>query len=281
VLQQMEYPSDLTEQQWDLIKDLLPKPRHGGRPRTIDVREVINAIFYINRTGCPWRYLPKSFPKWKTTYDYFTRWQAQGVWTQICASFAKAVRLQDGREASPSVVILDSQSAKAPSGECRGYDGYKKVKGRKRHILVDTLGITHGVKVTEASCGDSRPGMALMLEKESFLKQRELSAVYVDGGYREFFQWQVFAVFGVKPTILKSKKVLAKTNRPQDNHAKQFKITKSNLGPKRWIVERTFAWFNNYRRLAKDFEKKIRHSEAMIQIAMSQILLKRLSISCC
>lgn len=276
MLQRTEYPSNLTEQQWELIKNILPKPRQGGRPRTIDVRQVMNAILYLNRSGCAWRYLPKDFPKWQTVYDYFSRWRTSGVWEKICAHLAKLVRWQQGREESPSVVIIDSQSAKAQYGESRGYDGFKKVRGRKRHILVDTLGIIHGVKVSAANLGDSGEGIDVVLKKQSFLKVRGLQAIYADGGYREKFEDQIFRTFKTRPTIVKGKVTIIPSSNPKHKGSKRKVITSSNLAPKRWIVERTFAWFNHYRRLARDFERKTSNSESMVYLAMSQILLKKL-----
>lgn len=276
MLQRKEYPSDLTEQQWEFIRDLLPKPRQGGRPRTIDVRAVVNAILYLNRSGCAWRYLPKDFPKWPTVYDYFSRWKSGGVWEKICAHLARLVRLQAGREETPSVVIIDSQSSKAHFGEKRGYDGFKKIRGRKRHILVDTLGILHGVKVTPANVGDSKPGIELILEKKSLLDERGLQTIYADGGYKSSFEYRLFSIFGKWPTIIKGKVTKKVSPLPQSKYAKIKVVVGTNLAPKRWIVERTIAWFNHFRRLARDFEKTTSNSEAMIYLAMTQILLRRL-----
>jgi putative transposase len=276
VLQRKEYPSDLTEQQWEIIKDLLPKPRRGGRPRTTDVREVINAIFYLNRSGCAWRYLPREFPKWQTVYDYFSRWKAQGLWENICAHLAKLARVKIGREETPSVVIIDSQSAKAHFGEHRGYDGFKKVRGRKRHILVDTLGILHGVKVGPANLADDKPGMDVIWKKQELLEKRGLKAVYADGGYRTWFECQVFGTFKTWPTIIKGKKVKQAHPNPTWKGSKVNVITHQNLTPKRWIVERTIAWFNHYRRLTRDYERKTCNSETMLYLAMTQILLRKL-----
>ena len=165
------YPSDLTNQQWDVIKDLIPPARRGGRKRTADVRKVLDAVFYLNRTGCGWRYLPENFPPWRTVYEYFSKWRSTRVLEVICEELSKIARKQSGKEEIPSVLIIDSQSAKAQFGESRGYDGFKKVRGRKRHIIVDTLGIVHGIRISPANVGDVNEGIEL----------------YADGGYRHKF----------------------------------------------------------------------------------------------
>lgn len=276
MLQRKEYPSDLTEPEWELIKDFLPAPRRGGRPRKINLRSVLSAIFYLNRCGCSWRHLPHDFPNWRTVYEYFRRWEITGVWEQILAALAREARVLAGRDPLPSAYIIDSQSTRAHFGQERGWDGYKKVRGRKRHILVDILGTIIATKVTAADQADQKPGVEMILKKENFIKQRGMSAIFADGGYRAYFEAQIFALFRIWPTILKAKKDKVKSDDPAYKGAKVNVVTNSNLGPKRWIVERTFAWLNHYRRLARDYEKLITHSEAMIQVAMIQILLKRL-----
>jgi putative transposase len=281
------YPSDLTDEQWKLIEKLVPSARRGGRPRTTDVRQVINAIFYLNRSGCAWRYLPQQagFPPWKTVYDYFSRWRSQGIWKGIHDALVRLVRQKQGKNANASVLIVDSQSAKAPSGEARGYDGFKKVKGRKRSLFVDTLGLIHAAKVDPADKSEYRTATEMIQPGQPYYPKsivHSLSALYADGGYRyKDFQHEVRIQWRIAPTM-----TLAKTEKrwikykseihgghewKQVNH-----ITNSNLKPVRWIVERTFAWFNHYRRLAKDYERKTTHSETMIFLAMTQLMLRKL-----
>lgn len=270
------YPSDLTNQQWESIKDLIPTARRGGRRRTTDIRKVIDAFFYLNRTGCGWRYLPKEFPPWPTVYDYFTKWRISGVLENILMYLARVVRVNSGRDETPSVLIIDSQTAKAHFGESRGYDGFKKIRGRKRHIIVDTLGIIHGVRVSPANVGDVKDGLELLRMKKESLEKRGLLAIYADGGYRNKFEDKVFEMFKTRPIILRSKVVRTTSPRAIDKYSKINTVARNNLAPTRWIVERTFAWFNHYRRLARDFEKKTAHSEAMINLAMTQILLRKI-----
>lgn len=261
------YPSDLSDKQWKLICNFIPKATTTiGRPRTTEVRQVLNAVFYINRTGCAWRYLPKEYPPWPTVYDYYVRWVKFGVLRQIHDHLASLVRLKENKQALPSVVIIDSQSAKAHFGEHLGFDGFKKVRGRKRHILVDTMGLVHDLRVTSASSTDSPPAIE-MLEPSSN-RLIKLKALYVDGGYRGGFERQVFYRFGIRPTLKKTTHVI-------DRHGSRS-LTQSNLKPTRWIVERTFAWFNHFRRLSRDYERKIKFSESMIYLSMTQLMLTRL-----
>lgn len=267
------YPSDLTDQQWDCIKKLIPKARAGGRPRTTEVRAVMNAIFYINRTGCAWRYLPKELPPWQSVYTYFSDWTKQGILNKIHIRLVRNVRILDKRGEKSSILIVDSQSAKAQWGEDRGFDGFKKVRGRKRNIFVDSLGLIHSIKVDAANKKDHRSAIEMLNPKSVHFPnttKKELKAFLADGGYRAIeFHEIVEKTFKVKPTL--------KSSAHQKNHKKEGRIlVSSNLKPTRWIVERTFAWFNYFRRLSRDFEKKTSCSEAMIQIAMMQIMLKRL-----
>lgn len=267
-----DYPSDLAEHEWDSIKDLIPQAKPGGRPRTIDVRHVVDAIFYLNRSGCAWRYLPVNFPKWQTVYEYFCKWSESGVLRLICANLAERARLKEGYSSAPATVIIDSQSVRAHFGEDRGYDGFKKVRGRKRHILVDTLGIIHGLKVSAANLQDAREGIEMIQKADTIMRKRPVSALYADGSYRESFAWRLHQNFGFWPVFVKSKVL-------KDRVKWNKRLLVSNLKPKRWIVERTFAWFNHYRRLARDFERKVNHSEAMIHLAMVRMLLKKLAPS--
>jgi putative transposase len=267
------YPSDLTDQQWNLIKRLVPKARSGGRPRKVLIREIINAVFYLTRTGCAWRYLPADFPHWRTVYDYFRRFCNEGVWGKIESRLHESVRQESGLEKDlPSYTIIDSQSVKAQYGELRGYDGFKKVRGRKRHIIVDSLGIPIAVKVSSANASDADEGFVVLERAKKVIKFDRLEEILVDGGYKKvtFFE-NVIKAFKIIPTIRNSK------TKPIVGKREGRRLTSSNLKPRRWIVERTFAWFINFRRLNRDYERKIICSEAMIYIAATVLLLQRLA----
>jgi putative transposase len=286
-LQQLYYPSDLTDQQWELIQKQIPHARRGGRPRTTDVRQVVNALFYLNRTGCAWRYLPKQagFPPWKTVYDYFAKWRAQGIWKRVHDFLVRAVRQRRGRNPNASVLIVDAQSAKAPSGEARGYDGFKKVKGRKRSLFVDTLGLIHSVKVDPANQSEYRCAFEMLKPEQPYYPNsiaHPLSAMYADAAYKPIdFQDEVKERLGILPTLTSSQTEIRWEKFKSPLHGgwdwrKVKQVKHSNLKPVRWIVERTFAWFNHYRRLAKDYERKTTHSETMIYLAMTQLMLRKL-----
>jgi putative transposase len=266
------YPSDLTDQQWDHIKGLIPCARFGGRPRRTDVRQVVNAVFYLNRTGCAWRYLPPPFPPWQTVYAYYTQWKDSGVFHKIHEQLVKSIRRLEKRSERPGLLIVDSQSAKAQWGESRGFDGFKKVRGRKRSIFVDSLGLIHSVRVDSAQLKDHTSAIKMLDPSSPYfpsLAKTPLAMFLADGGYKPHdFQNQVQKAFHIWPTFAQS------AHYKDMNKSKV--LTKSNLKPKRWIVERTFAWFNNYRRLSRDYEKKSSNSEGMILVAMTQLMLRRL-----
>lgn len=255
------YPSDLTDQQWEIIKDLIPVARSGGRPRTTDVRSVINAILYLTRTGCAWRYLPKEYPPHKTVYDYFSRWKLLGVWRKIHTSLAKEVRKSKGRGHNPSTVIIDAQSVKAQYGEERGWDGFKKVRGRKRQVVVDTMGILWGASGHAANIGENRRGFDAV---ENYLAEKQPERILGDYSYSKTpFDVQVFKKWGIWPETRKGKKT---------------RVFVSNLKPQRWIVERTFAWFNNFRRLNRDYERTTANSITFLYISQIPLLLNRLTL---
>lgn len=267
------YPSDLTNQQWNIIKKMIPLPRSGGRPRTTSMRDIINAIFYLTRTGCAWRYLPSEFPPWRTVYDYFRLLTREGVWRKIEAHLHALERKRMGlNQKCPSYVIIDSQSIKAQYGECRGYDGFKKVRGRKRHIVVDSLGIPIAVKVSSANSSDADEGFIVLERAKEVIKCKLLEEILVDGGYKKtsFFE-NTINTFNIIPSIKSS------TTIPIVGKRAGRKLMSSSLKPRRWIVERSFAWFINFRRLNRDYERKIIYSEAMIYIVATTLLLRRLA----
>jgi len=267
-----KYPSDLTDQQWDIIRRLVPRARVGGRPRTTDVRKVINAVFYLCRTGCAWRYLPKHFGPWQTIYDYFSQWRRKGFWKKLNDVLSMKARIEAKKLRSPSVLIIDSQSIRAPQGKDRGYDGFKKLRGRKRHLLVDTLGLIHSLKVHPANQPDSAYGGLVFKD----LNKPRLSRIYADLGYRGAFVQKTLETFGFKPEMPPTNP-LSGQGKPKTAKAKLANRRLRGVPKKRWIVERTFAWFNHYRRLSKDYERLPDTSESMIYLAMSQLILRRLA----
>jgi len=256
------YASDVTDAQWALIEVLIPV-YEWGRPRELDMRQVVNAIFYVLKTGCQWDLLPREYPNHNSVYHHFRRWSREGVWERINAALREQVRVAAGRKAQPSAASIDSQSVKttAVGGEERGFDGGKQVNGRKRHLLVDTMGNLLKVMITAANMNDGKAAMALLKVLPTVLFKR-LKKIWADGGYRgDFVAW-------VSRTF--KKMVVDITLRSDDQDG--FEVI-----PWRWVVERSFAWLGAYRRLSKDFEFFTLHSESMIYLASIHRLLKRLA----
>ena len=253
------YPTDLTDSQWDYIKDLIPPAKPGGRPRTLDMRMVINGILYVVVGGIQWRMLPQEYPKWKSVYDYFRTWRNEGIWRRIHDTLRAQVRRRSGRHKHATAGCLDSQSVKTTAiAGVRGYDKGKQVKGRKRHLLVDTLGLLMAVIVTVASKIEMVPHLVAAFarrgqEAAPHLGRRRLSRTNPGLGGRtlSLFAFQI---------------VLRHENQ------KRFVVL-----PHRWVVERTFAWLNHHRRLSKDYEVLTSSSEAMIYIVMIRLMLRRLA----
>ena len=253
------YPSDLSDGEWELLAPLLPDPG-GGRPRTTDLREVLNALRYLTRTGCGWRHLPHDFPPEGTVRDYFHLWRRTGVWQTIHDTLRRGVRVHAGRNPEPSAAIIDSQSVKATrTTGSRGYDAGKKINGRKRHLLVDTLGLLLAVVVHVASVQD-RDGAKLVFAKCCHTLSG-LQLVWADGGYAgQLVNW-TDQICHWKLEIVK-----------RSDQTKGFVIL-----PRRWVVERTISWVNNHRRLSKDYECWPETSETMIHLVMIDVMLHRLT----
>jgi putative transposase len=250
------YPTNLTEIQWQIIEKIIG----NKRKRKHKLREIFDALFYLLKTGCQWRMLPCGFAPWNTVYYYYRQWKNSGLIEEIHEVLRNFIRKELGRNESPSVACIDSRSVKTTrsGGECRGVDGGKKTKGRKQHIIVDTLGLLLVVKVHAANIHDSQAAYEV-IEKLRWRFGRMVK-IFADGGYRGELIGNIKQAFGwIMEIILRS-----------DNQG-GFKVL-----PKRWVVERTFAWFESYRRLSKDYEFNIDTSESMIQLAMIKLMLNRI-----
>ena len=255
-----DYPSDLTDEQFAVIEPLLPKAKPGGRPRSVNLHDAVNGILYVNRTGCQWRALPKDYPPWSTCYDFFRKWRIDGTWQRVNDALREQVRRKAGRKRSPRTASADSQSAKASgSGGESGHDAGKKVTGRKRHIVVDSLGLLLAVMVTAASVHDARAAedLVALLPLSSLPRLRLIRA---DAAYATAALYEAVAWWGLRLEVVR---------RPEG--AKGWVLL-----PKRWVVERTFAWLGRYRRHSKEYERLPESSEDMIRVSMIHLMARRL-----
>jgi transposase len=268
----LSYDTDLSDAEWTLLAPLLAPTTRRGRPRKHDLRLVLNAIFYILRSGEPWRLLPHEFPPWPSVYDHFRRWRQRGTWRSINDALRTRVRMLAGRDPQPHAAIIDSQTTRtSEAGGVRGYDGRKRISGRKRHLVVDTQGLILHVLVHPAGVHDRRAAEAVLADLRS--RYPDVECLFADMGYQGLAAWLAKELGW---TLLIVKRPRRWVRVPIDQPAPEMPAGFSIL-PQRWIIERTFAWLIRNRRLAKDWERLSATTETWIYLAMCRLMTKRLA----
>ena len=260
------YESDMTDEEWLIVQEFLPGPAKTGRPRAYHMRDVIDAIFYVTKTGCQWRMLPADFPPFPVVFYHFKRLERQEIWQQMLTSLGRRVRAQAGREEDPTLLLIDSQSAPTQhaSQETKGFDAHKKVNGRKRHMITDTLGILVAVFLSVATMMDAHAAPKAIEKAKETGRVAHVTCILADQAYqKEQFPQRAQDILGHEVEV--------STTKP-DGKGPGF-----HVAPKRWVVERSNAWTLMARRNGRDYERTVESATSMVEIAHVRLLLHRLA----